>query len=54
LGESDEKSLRPTDVAEPILVFILDYFAYELGAALAEHFKRLVDVIHGEHDAEGA
>jgi hypothetical protein len=36
LGESDEKPFRSTDVAEPICVFILDYFAYELGAALSE------------------
>ena len=46
LGESDEKPFRPADVAEPIRVFILDYFAYELRAALAEPFKRLVDVVH--------
>lgn len=54
LGESDEKPFRPADVAEPIRVFILDYFAYELRAARAEPFKRLVDVVHGEHDAEVA
>src|SRR5882672_10248876 len=54
LGESDEKPFRPADVAEPIRVFILDYVAYELRAALAEPFKRLVDVVHGEHDAEVA
>src|SRR5437588_5584173 len=54
LGESDEKPFRPADVAEPIRVFILDYFAYELRAALAELFKRLVDVVYGEHDAEVA
>src|SRR3954470_11181792 len=54
LGESDKKPFRPADVAEPIRVFILDYFAYELRAALAEPFKRLVDVVHGEHDAEVA
>ena len=54
LGESDEKPFGPADVAEPIRVFILDHFAYELGAALAEPFKRLVDVVHGEHDAEVA
>jgi hypothetical protein len=38
LGESDEKPFRPADVAEPIRVFILDYFAHELRAALAEPF----------------
>ena len=54
LGESDEKPFGSTDVAEPIRVFILDYFAYELRAARAEPFKRLVDVVHGEHDAEVA
>ena len=54
LGESDEKPFGPADIAEPIRVFILNYFAYELRAALAEPFKRLVDVVHGEHDAEVA
>src|SRR5215216_1962726 len=54
LGESDEKPFRPADVAEPIRVFILDYFAYELRAARAEPFKRLVNVVHGKHDAEVA
>ena len=51
LGESDENPFRPADVAESIRVFILDYFAYELRAALAEPLKRLVDVVHDEHDA---
>lgn len=54
LGESDEKAFRPADVAEPIRVFILNYFAYELRAALAEPLKRVVDVVHGEHDAKVA
>ena len=54
LGESDEKPFRPADTAEPIRAFILDYFTYELRAAPVEPFKRLVDVVHGEHDAEVA
>ena len=54
LGESDEKPFGSTDVAEPIRFFILDYFAYELRAARAEPFKRRVDVVHSEHDAEVA
>jgi hypothetical protein len=54
LGESNEKPLRPADVAEPIGVLIPDYFAYELRAETAELFKRLVDVIYGEHDTEVA
>jgi hypothetical protein len=52
LGESDEKPFRPADIAEPIRVLILDDFADELRAAIAQPFKRLVDVVHGEHDAE--
>jgi hypothetical protein len=32
----------------------LDYLAYELRAAFPEPFQRLVDVVHGEHDAEVA
>ncbi len=38
LGKSDEKPFRPADVAEPIRVFMLDNFAYELRAALVEPF----------------
>ena len=54
LGESEEKPFRAPDVAEPIRIFIPDYFAYELRAAVEELFKRLVDVVHGEHYAEVA
>ena len=52
LSESDEKAFRPANVTEPIRVFIPDYFAYKLRAARAQPLKRLVDVVHGEHDAE--
>src|SRR5687767_2056838 len=54
LGESDEKSLRPADVAEPIRIFIPNKFAHELRAALAEPRERVVDVVHGEHDPQVA
>ncbi len=54
LGESEEKSFRSPDVAEPIRVLVLDYFADELRAELAEPRERIVDVLHGEHDAEVA
>jgi len=54
LGESDEKPSRPADVAKPLRVLISDYFAYELCALLAKPAERLVDVVHGEHDAEAA
>ena len=36
LGEPDENSFKAPDVAEPILVFVLDHFANELRAAFAE------------------
>ena len=45
------KPFRPADIAEPIRVFILDYVAYELRVALTDPFQRLVEVVHGEHDA---
>src|SRR3979409_1682093 len=51
LGKPDEKSFGAPDVAEPILVFVLDHFADELRAAFAEPGERIVDVLHGEHDA---
>ena len=54
LRESDEKPFRPADVAEPIRILIPDYVAHELRAALAKPAKRLVDIVHGEHDAEVA
>ena len=52
LGEPYEKTFGPANVAEPIRVFVLDHFvADELGAVLTEPAERLVDVVHGEHDA---
>src|SRR5919197_2692418 len=54
LCQSDEKSFGPPDVAEPIRVFVLDYFPDELRAVLAEPGERLVDVVDGEHDAQVA
>ena len=51
LGESDEKTLRPPDVTEPIRVFILDDFANELRTALAKPLERVVDLVHSEHEA---
>src|SRR5438094_9848084 len=54
LGEPDENSFGTPDVAEPIHVFILDHFADELRAAFAESGECIVDVLHGEHDAQVA
>src|SRR6185295_5598077 len=54
LGERDENPFGPPDIAEPIHVFILDHFADELRAAFAESGERIVDVLHGEHDAQVA
>src|SRR5262249_6817434 len=52
LRESDEKSFGAPDVAEPIHVFVLDHFADELRSAFAEPDECIVDVFHGEHDAQ--
>ena len=54
MGESDEKRFRPTNVAEPVRVSILNDFAHELRAALAKPLERVVEVVDGEHDAEVA
>ena len=51
LGKPDENSFGAPDVAEPIRVFVLDHFADKLSAAFAEPGERIVDVLHGEHDA---
>src|SRR5688572_8789150 len=52
LGKPDENSFGAPDVAEPIRVFVLDHFADELRAAFAEPGERIVDVLHGKHDAQ--
>ena len=53
--EPYEKTFGPANVAEPIRVFVLDHFvADELRAVLTEPGERLVDVVHGEHDAQVA
>lgn len=52
LGEADEKPLGSTDVAEPIDVFVVDDVTHEQRTTSAEPFKRLIDVIDGEHDAK--
>src|SRR5262245_5609108 len=54
LSAPDENPLGTADVAEPIEVLILDHFADELRAAFAEPSKRIVDILHGEHDAKVA
>src|SRR5438093_10864880 len=52
LGQPDENSFGAPDVAEPIRIFVLDHFADELRAAVPEPGERIVDVLHGEHDAQ--
>ena len=52
LGKPDENSFGAPDVAEPIHVSILDDFADELRAPGAEPDERIVEVLHGEHDAQ--
>src|SRR5262245_44223282 len=54
LGQPDEKSFGSPDVAQPIHVFVLDDFADELRAVLAEPGERLVEAVHGEHDTQVA
>src|SRR6476646_9427330 len=54
LGEADEDSYGAPDVAEPVEIFVPDHFADDLRAALAAPSDRIVDVLHGEHDAEVA
>src|SRR5947209_12264091 len=55
LGQPDEQSFRSAEVAEPIGVLVLDHFAADqLCAVLAEPGERIVEVIHGKHDAEVA
>src|SRR5882762_3112054 len=54
LGKPDENSFGAPDVAEPIRIFVLDHFADELRAAFPEPGERIVDVLHGEHDAQVA
>src|SRR6185369_12232190 len=52
LRQSDENPFRAPDVAEAIRIFVLDHFADELRAAFAKPYERIVDVLHGEHDAQ--
>jgi hypothetical protein len=52
LGEPDENAFGPPDVAEPIHILILNHLADEFRAATAEPDERIVDVLHGEHDAQ--
>ena len=52
LGQPDEYALGASDVAEPIHVFVLDYFVDELRAVLPEPGERIVEVVHGEHDTQ--
>ena len=51
LGKPDENSFGAPDVAEPIRFFVLNHLADELRSAFAEPGERIVDVVHGEHDA---
>jgi len=51
LSEPDEDSFGAAHVAESIGVFVLGNFADELRAAFTETGERIVDVLHGKHDA---
>ena len=45
-GQPDENALGASDVAEPIQLFVLDYFVDELRAVLPEPGERIVEVVH--------
>jgi hypothetical protein len=51
LGQPDEDPFRASDVTEPVLVLVLRQFTNQLGSVRAEPGERIVDVLHGEHDA---
>ena len=50
LGQSDEKSFGSPDVAEPIHVFVLNHFAYELRAFAGELGYQFINIFNSEHD----
>jgi hypothetical protein len=52
LGQPDEDSFGPADVAEPVQIFVLNHFSNELGALLAEPGYHPVNVGYREHDAK--
>jgi hypothetical protein len=48
----DEQSSERSQIAELVRVFVLDHFGAEkLRAVLGEPSERVVEVVHGEHDA---
>ena len=49
--QPDQDPLGPPHIAEPVRVLVPHHVAHELPAALAEPGERIVDVLHGEHDA---
>ncbi len=54
MRKADEDSFRPANVAEPVHIFVLHDLPYKLRPTLAESFKRIVDVVHREHDTKVA
>src|ERR687887_545020 len=50
--QPNQNALGAPHAAEAIHVFVLDHFVDELRAVLVEPGKRIVEVVHGEHDAE--
>ena len=51
LGKRDNDALRTANVAEPVHVFVLGDFAYELGTMCAQAREDVLDAVDGEHDA---
>src|SRR5262249_44617806 len=54
LGKRNDDALWAADVTEPVHVFILGYFAYELSAMGAQAREHILNVVDGEHDATDA
>lgn len=52
LRKPDAKSARRADIAEPIGILILDDFPDKFRTVNTEPFRRLIEAIHREHDAE--
>jgi hypothetical protein len=50
--QPDQNALGASDVTEAIHVFVLDDFVDELRVVLAEPGERIVEIVHGEHDAK--
>ena len=54
LGQRDDDARRASNVAEPVLVLVLDHLADEFGAVGPQASDSVVDTFDREHDAPEA